>query len=290
MRYLRYRVVKRFYNDVKETLLRDEVQNMVPLGNVIIGNEGKDKTGWRDPANWYMATVSDEKGIRLTAVMTPPHNLTLYATDNVYDEEIIKFLIENIKKDEIFIGGVMTEIGLAKNFADIYSRASGMDYFINKNQRIYELKKISENIAAVKIRPVKETDMAFLPYWVGGFHSDCFGTELDPTDADLCRYFIASRNLFILEDAGTPVSMARILREMQNVAGVGSVYTPPYFRNNGYATGCVTAVSRLILERGFTKCALYTDLANPVSNGIYQKIGYEPVCDSVEIIFKTRDL
>jgi predicted GNAT family acetyltransferase len=28
---------------------------------------------------------------------------------------------------------------------------------------------------------------------------------------------------------------------------------------------------------------LFADLANPVSNAIYQRIGFEPVCDSVRI-------
>lgn len=33
------------------------------------------------------------------------------------------------------------------------------------------------------------------------------------------------------------------------------------------------------LERGRQFCFLFTDLANPTSNAIYQAIGYEPVCD-----------
>ena len=44
---------------------------MILLGNLIIGVEGKDKTDWRDPINWLMATVSDEGKILLTALMTP---------------------------------------------------------------------------------------------------------------------------------------------------------------------------------------------------------------------------
>jgi predicted GNAT family acetyltransferase len=32
---------------------------------------------------------------------------------------------------------------------------------------------------------------------------------------------------------------------------------------------------------------LFADLANPVSNAIYQRIGFEPVIDSVRIDFVT---
>lgn len=80
MKFKLYDSVKEFYKDTYGILMRHEAQNLVPLGNLIIGNEGKDKTAWRDPANWFMATVSDGAGIRLTAVMTPPHNMTLTAS------------------------------------------------------------------------------------------------------------------------------------------------------------------------------------------------------------------
>ena len=74
MQFKKYNCVNNFYADTYDVLMRHEAQNLIPLGNIIIGHEGKDKTDWRDPANWYMATVSDSGGIRLTAVMTPPHN------------------------------------------------------------------------------------------------------------------------------------------------------------------------------------------------------------------------
>jgi predicted GNAT family acetyltransferase len=73
---------------------------------------------------------------------------------------------------------------------------------------------------------------------------------------------------------------------MQTVCGVSFVYTPPYFRCKGYATSCVAGLSRMLLKEGFTKCVLYTDLANPTSNSIYRKIGYRPICDSLEIKFE----
>ena len=53
--------------------------------------------------------------------------------------------------------------------------------------------------------------------------------------------------------------------------------------------GAVTAAtSRLQLDRGRRFCFLYTDLANPTSNAIYLRIGYEPVCDSRELAFEPR--
>ena len=98
-----YKDVHAFYNDTYDVLMGDEAQNMIPLGNLIMGHEGKDKTDWRDPLNWLMATVSDENGIQLTAIMTPPHNITLYATDNVVNPQAVNCLIEGLE-DHIIPG------------------------------------------------------------------------------------------------------------------------------------------------------------------------------------------
>ena len=63
------------------------------------------------------------------------------------------------------------------------------------------------------------------------------------------------------------------------------MYTPPEFRRRGYATACVAALNQQQLDAGRQFCALYTDLANPTSNSIYQKIGYVPVTDSSHYSF-----
>jgi predicted GNAT family acetyltransferase len=66
---------------------------------------------------------------------------------------------------------------------------------------------------------------------------------------------------------------------------IGPVYTPREHRGRGYGSAVTAAASGLVLDRGMRFCFLYTDLANPTSNGIYMRIGYEPVCDSRELAF-----
>jgi len=55
-------------------------------------------------------------------------------------------------------------------------------------------------------------------------------------------------------------------------------------RRRGYATAAVGALTRLLLDEGNRYCCLYTNLANPTSNRIYQKIGYQPLCDVNEYV------
>jgi predicted GNAT family acetyltransferase len=66
-------------------------------------------------------------------------------------------------------------------------------------------------------------------------------------------------------------------------ARIGPVYTPARQRGRGYAGAAVAQVSQLILDEGARPC-LFTDQANPVSNRIYQRIGYEPVVDMANLL------
>jgi len=267
--------------------MRHEAQNILPLGHLLIGHEGKDKEGWRDPVNWYMATVSDASGIRLTAIMTPPHNVALYVTDNKIDAAAITCLIDGIADHPI--PGVVAEKSLAEYFAKAYTTSKGMTFEIAMDQRIYELTEVNPKIPQIgTVRLAEENDMPFLPFWFEAFYAaGTYGstTMKIPHDPQPYRYRISKNNLYILEDNGVPVSIAGLNREMQTVIGVGPVYTPPYYRGKGYASSCVAQISQIALDKGFTTCVLYTDLANPTSNSIYQKIGYKPICDSLMLKF-----
>jgi hypothetical protein len=82
-----------------------------------------------------------------------------------------------------------------------------------------------------------------------------------------------------------PVSMAWPARPTVHGITVTGVYTPPQYRRRGYATSCVASLSRLLLAEGYQYCTLYTDLSNPTSNSIYQKVGYRPIRASAMVQF-----
>ena len=123
------------------------------------------------------------------------------------------------------------------------------------------------------------------------FHA--FGMEAQPhlagTAAEAranAERWIAGGGLRLWED-GVVVSMAGASGPTPNGIRVGAVYTPPDKRRRGYASALVAALSQEQLDTGKKFCFLYTDLANPTSNKIYQDIGYEPVCDIDEYIFES---
>ena len=90
---------------------------------------------------------------------------------------------------------------------------------------------------------------------------------------------IRKKNVFFWQDAGEVVSLTIGNRAQIKGICIGGVYTPPAFRKRGYARALVAEVSKELLARGYELTNLFTDLANPTSNKIYQEVGYKPVCD-----------
>ena len=80
---------------------------------------------------------------------------------------------------------------------------------------------------------------------------------------------------FVWENgAGVPVSMAEYGRDLPHGMAVAAVYTPPEERGRGYATALVTALCRRVLAMGKAYVCLFVDDRNPISNHVYEKIGF----------------
>jgi predicted GNAT family acetyltransferase len=80
------------------------------------------------------------------------------------------------------------------------------------------------------------------------------------------------------------VSLAGWTLPASGVVRVAPVYTPRQHQRHGYGTAVTAAATAEILATGAEAC-LFTDLHNPTSNSIYQKVGYRPVTDFVELVF-----
>jgi predicted GNAT family acetyltransferase len=138
-----------------------------------------------------------------------------------------------------------------------------------------------------RLRRATGADRELLTEWFVAFAAEALGENVNPQAAgrSVDAYLgTEGMGLYLWED-GRPVSIAGRSRPTPNGVTVNYVYTPPEHRNKGYASACVAALSQLLLEEGYRYCFLFTDLANPTSNKIYEAIGYEPVCDMDEYEF-----
>lgn len=125
-------------------------------------------------------------------------------------------------------------------------------------------------------------DLALVDVWAHDFHAEALG-EGHGQVAALAPHVKDGRvGMWVVR--GEPVSMAYASLANGGVTRISGVWTPPALRGHGYASAVVAALSNDRMDHG-ERCMLYTDLANPTSNGIYQALGYRRIGDSISIRF-----
>jgi predicted GNAT family acetyltransferase len=145
--------------------------------------------------------------------------------------------------------------------------------------RIYQLQdvRMPTRPASGQLRLATRADIELVVDWLSAFAGETRSGA--PSGRIFAENHVNNRSFFIWEDEGEPRTSAVYAGKTPNGVRIGFVYTPPEHRGRGYASSCVAAVSRKALDSGNRFCCLYTDLSNPTSNNIYQRLGYEAVCD-----------
>jgi len=228
----------------------------------------------------FFATVeSEEDGALLTAALrTPPHSLIVHAAAMPAELSMATLAGEILRRD-MRLPGVMGPAVAADAFARVWAVKAGCHARLAMRERVYELRHvITPRPVAGRLRKAGDSDSALLLRWYRDFTIEALPDEDSESisDAEALRHLLG---MYVWEDNGFPVSMARIARHTPHGATVGPVYTPRELRGLGYASNCVAAISQIILDSGRDFCALFTNLENPTSNHIYVAIGYQPLGD-----------
>lgn len=127
-----------------------------------------------------------------------------------------------------------------------------------------------------RMRRAVPADTPLIQRWMEAFGAEALPHE-PPPGPTAGERTVARGGVRIWEVEGEPVAYANFGRELGGHVSIGPVYTPPELRGRGYATGLVAEMSRAALAEGRVGCTLFTDLANPTSNRIYERIGYRRI-------------
>lgn len=172
---------------------------------------------------------------------------------------------------------VQGPVGPVQAFVEEWTELSGRPAHLEMHERIYELTEVHmpEGIPG-KMRKNTPEDAPTIATWAKAFVKEAVHETLSEEQAQK----VAERdNFFIWEVNGERVSLAAASGKTPNGIRVNFVYTPPEHRGKGYASANVATLSQHLLDSGNRFCALFTDLDNPTSNAIYQRMGYCPVID-----------
>jgi len=236
------------------------------------------------PSPFFAAVLNTINEVRLAAVMTPPHHIVL-AGDDPY-EDALPLLIDHLRTTLTPLPGVTGPAVMAESFSHCWQDLTGSRVSVVTRMGVYELQRVAMPELPPGIFRVASSDEGEkITLWFQAFQVEALG-ETHNLNPDRVQRLISDGNIFVWEREGDLVSMAMKSRPIARSITVSGVYTPPEHRRKGYASALVAHLSQHLLDLGYQFVNLFTDLANPTSNAIYQHIGYQPVCEFRMIHFE----
>lgn len=258
---------------------RDPVAHTIELTVLQSGNVPDEST---------LLTIWDNSDVIGAAIRTPPYPLTC----NAIPVRAVDAVVTELARTHPGLDGVRGTRHRTVAFANAWHAATGRRAAVTTEERLYRLGTLrAPDGVAGRYRAATHEDRTALVEWVDLFFQETFGQPRDTTAGErfIDRAARVGDRFILWEVDGTPVSMAMLRAPAAGVSRIGPVFTPRDRRGRGYGSAVTAAASQLALTNGVAGVVLFADLANPVSNVIYQRIGFEPVADSIRIEFCTVD-
>jgi len=269
-----------FVEEVTPFLEKNEAVNAMMLGLCFAMHQGSF-------ADKKIELIRITKDGELNSVAIKESKSSLVLT--FISEEEIVLLIQTLMEKSIPILKVLDPLKSCERFAEIWSKKMNVNARLSMKQKIYQLDKVNDlEFVDGAMALADERDRELLVQWFYEMVKEAIPyDDLTLEGAqDWVDKKISNNALFLWIQNDVPVSMAALTGATRCGVRISAVYTPPQFRRKGMATSLVGNLSQHVLNEVAEKCFLYTDQINLTSNGIYQKIGFNPVCESVLYVFE----
>lgn len=271
--------VEQYAKQVDPLLSERAVECTLPLSIVAGARSGR---FW--PAGSFGAWYSQGDTVSGAVLQTPPYELVLA----VVPGPAVESLVAALRQRGPDLPGVHGDQADVERFVDGYLKDTRLRSVVAMRLRLYQLAELTPPKPGPNGRSRRATlaDLDLVRRWTSEFLVESGLPASGAEDS------LADDGLLLWEDTDpvtghlVPVSMAGCRPPVAGVSRVGPVYTPAPYRNRGYGAAVTAAISAESLRSGARQVVLFTDLANPVSNSIYQRIGYRPVSDRQIVRFE----
>lgn len=234
----------------------------------------------------FMGIAKQGEEIAVVFLQTEEKKQIIVATSEIAEEDIVE-LAKKLAEVYPNVPGLIGNKKIVQRLAEEIAVLANKKTTVAMEQGIYELKQVKKKWNGDEVfREVNSDELTLIEQWIYQFCEDVNFPTTKEEAKQTAHTLITNHRLFGLEVDGKLVSVAAKTRPTKNNITVNFVYTPKEERKKGYASNCVAALSQRMLDEGYKTTTLYTDLANPTSNKIYQEIGYEQIAESVLIFLE----
>lgn len=176
----------------------------------------------------------------------------------------------------------------ATAFSEAWAEVTGATVTTAFEETLYRLGDLVPPAGVVgEPRVADDADTDLLTGWFDAFFVEAFGSQSNPAASLGLLTAVADGggHVVLWTVDGEPVAMARVHGCLLGMSRIGPVYTPPEHRGRGYGAAVTAHAVRHASSRGARDVVLFADVANPVSNRIYRRLGFVPVGEHVQYAF-----
>lgn len=180
--------------------------------------------------------------------------------------------------------------GLAAEFAALWTAAQPLRAVPALRLRLYRLSRLRapQSPPAGSAVVAGREDRELLVAWLGLFEQDA-GTWPSSDAARVVDGRLASGAYTLWRDGeGQAVSLAGVSRSVAGSQRLGPVFTPSDQRGRGYGAAVTAAACRRALDEGADELLLFADADNPVSNRLYERLGFRTLEERAALRFEQR--
>lgn len=239
---------------------------------------------------WWV--VQDESGEVIgIAMRTAPHGMVL----SPMPSDAAAKLAREVSTYDDALPDVAGPTSVVSAFVDEYKRTNSAGSLresrLEGRQLLYALGDLTVPAISGSMVQAEIEDFDFILNWYGEFGRDAHLHMPNPAGSVQSALGRNALRFWIVD--GQRVSMAGFSPLVETPSGmvgrIGPVYTPATHRRKGYAGALTAMLSQELLGLG-AKVMLYTDAANPTSNGVYQRIGFEQIDQNEKVEFLAKDV
>lgn len=232
-----------------------------------------------DQHKLLLASVSTPEGeLRASALCSAPHYLL------VQSEPLCELALELLAKSLAEHGAVLPGVTGVMDASDCFARCwqafTGAVAELEICQRAYALREVNPVRKPVGTKQQALPEQApLILEWINAMTAEtASGNQAAWTLEDVSAC-IQDGVFYLWCAGGEPAAMAFYNRPTRRSVAISGVYTAPEKRGQGFATALVAGMCAQALAEGREFITLFTDVENPVSNAVYQHVGFYPVCD-----------
>ena len=241
-----------------------------------------------DDYHWWIVRGDDDEVVGV-AMRTSPFNMVIAPMPI----DAVRALGRSVGQSDDALPGLAGSRDVVDAFVEGYveSKSAGSRRVLAQERRdlLYELEELITPDVEGWGRPARAEEIDVLTEMFAQFWREVEAAPLSPTDAhNGVRKSVTDGRLFCWEMDSDIVALAGhapiITTEAITIGRIGPVFTPPEFRRRGFGAAVTAYVTRQLIEEG-ARVMLFTDAANPTSNGIYQAIGFRLVDEVIQTHF-----